>query len=347
MLKTALTQTYNRCEHCGRRLKLQPGAFINSTGARFLACRSCGHVNQSFIERVADQMREAGIPVPGELSAVTHLNNCSECGVEIQVSKDFTKVFCRRCGREWGRYQVEEINEEPISPELAGLIPIPPASDKDATSLENLLDANDVEYGTIYFAAKMVSSNDVLDTPDEQPNLGIKFFTSAFKEGWYEGELKRAKTDKDREKVKTKLDEATSVRGLTRQDWLAIHDGYIGYYVEQGNEIVVQREVEFSDTLFDPEASNYELGFGVGFQSKKKEVECLSLLAEFKTIHWANATPYKEKLYGKAAQAEEEQKQATSLTVDLVAQLERLSDMHQQGILSDEEFGAAKARLLS
>ena len=32
---------------------------------------------------------------------------------------------------------------------------------------------------------------------------------------------------------------------------------------------------------------------------------------------------------------------------DLTAQLQRLADLHQQGILSDEEFAAAKSRLIS
>ncbi|MBO0843791.1 MAG: SHOCT domain-containing protein [Nocardioides sp.] len=32
---------------------------------------------------------------------------------------------------------------------------------------------------------------------------------------------------------------------------------------------------------------------------------------------------------------------------DLTSQLQRLGDLHQQGILSDEEFAAAKSRLIS
>lgn len=32
---------------------------------------------------------------------------------------------------------------------------------------------------------------------------------------------------------------------------------------------------------------------------------------------------------------------------DLTSQLQRLADLHQQGILSDEEFAAAKTRLIS
>lgn len=32
---------------------------------------------------------------------------------------------------------------------------------------------------------------------------------------------------------------------------------------------------------------------------------------------------------------------------DLTAKLQRLGDLHQQGILSDEEFAAAKSRLIS
>lgn len=36
-----------------------------------------------------------------------------------------------------------------------------------------------------------------------------------------------------------------------------------------------------------------------------------------------------------------------SVTVDLVAELQKLGDLKAQGVLSDSEFAAAKARLLS
>src|SRR5262245_12338559 len=38
--------------------------------------------------------------------------------------------------------------------------------------------------------------------------------------------------------------------------------------------------------------------------------------------------------------------QAAPAEDDLTAQLQRLGDLHQQGILSDEEFAAAKSRLI-
>jgi hypothetical protein len=47
-----------------------------------------------------------------------------------------------------------------------------------------------------------------------------------------------------------------------------------------------------------------------------------------------------------APQAEDEPAQAASPEDDLTAKLQQLATLHSQGVLSDEEFSAAKAKVL-
>jgi hypothetical protein len=50
---------------------------------------------------------------------------------------------------------------------------------------------------------------------------------------------------------------------------------------------------------------------------------------------------------GQQAQAQKQTQQATAPTKDVTVELQKLADLHNSGVLSDEEFAAAKKKLLS
>lgn len=50
---------------------------------------------------------------------------------------------------------------------------------------------------------------------------------------------------------------------------------------------------------------------------------------------------------GQVAQEPEYYDEAPAATPDLTAQLQQLADLHTSGVLSDEEFASAKAKLLA
>jgi hypothetical protein len=60
----------------------------------------------------------------------------------------------------------------------------------------------------------------------------------------------------------------------------------------------------------------------------------------------ADAAAYEQQQQAAAAQAAPQQAVATPAPADPVAELERLGQLKAQGVLSDEEFAAAKAKLL-
>jgi len=67
---------------------------------------------------------------------------------------------------------------------------------------------------------------------------------------------------------------------------------------------------------------------------------------------YAQEAAYQQQQYSQAAAAQQpqvvyEQAPAAPAGPDLTAQLQQLADLHTQGVLSDEEFAAAKQKLLS
>lgn len=121
-LKTSATYMYHRCAKCGRRLKYKPGAWIGTTGERFTTCRSCGYLNASLMEKVVESLIEEGYEVSGVTEGVLDLPQCLDDGIELQVSNDFTKVFCSACGREWDRASIADEIERLASLRDRGLI---------------------------------------------------------------------------------------------------------------------------------------------------------------------------------------------------------------------------------
>jgi hypothetical protein len=60
----------------------------------------------------------------------------------------------------------------------------------------------------------------------------------------------------------------------------------------------------------------------------------------------ADAAAYQEQLAAQQAQQAQAAVAGAAGGSDLTAQLNQLAQLHQSGILSDEEFAAAKAKLL-
>ncbi len=83
ILKASLdTKHYgNRCDRCGRRLKLRPGGLILwPLGGRFTECRSCGHENEGLLERAgitAEMLESAGISAGPR--NIVDLGECMGC----------------------------------------------------------------------------------------------------------------------------------------------------------------------------------------------------------------------------------------------------------------------------
>jgi len=50
--------------------------------------------------------------------------------------------------------------------------------------------------------------------------------------------------------------------------------------------------------------------------------------------------------YEQQAQLQEAQQQAAAPATDTTAELKKLADLHEQGVLTDEEFAASKKKLL-
>ena len=322
-LKTSLEHRENRCDQCGRRLKLQPGAILFSIGQmpRFYTCRSCGYENPSLWEKVADGLTAAGFTIPGIEENVTDLGECLGCGVELQVSRDFTKVFCNMCGRTWDRYEFEDLMGGPISPILAGKIALKFDSSKNAIALDELLEENDHESGNPYLVLALKEKDSFESMP-----LG-KGLLASFKAGLNEGK-------------NSKNGEAKSKDSY----FLAVYDDCTIFY-ESRNGVFSFKECKF-DQMFSAIGDERELPFSQEVFTSKALNEYFDLLDRFKVIHQANLNPYAKELFGTALKKADEQNQPNS-EPSLADELKKLADLKSEGLLTDEEFAAAKSALLN
>jgi hypothetical protein len=310
ILKASLDPTHygNRCDRCGRRLKLRPGGLILwPLGGRFTECRSCGHENEGLLERAGitqEMLESAGIPT-GQ-SNIVDLGECMGCEVEVQVSRDFTKIFCRRCGREWDRYQWEEDQGYALSPALAGLIPLKPDASRAAKKLVALQEANDIDASTPYLVIKL-------------SEIVGKSAMQMFKEGW-----------------NSKKSADTPVR------FVAVCEDHVALYTF-GSETHAVTEIMYSD-LFAIE--DWPLPFN-DILDVNEQSKLANMLLEFLGIFRANAAPYTKEVYGLAAQEIENSQRDFSSQQSITQELEKLVDPHTRGLLDAEEFASAKRILLN
>lgn len=310
ILKASLDPTHygNRCDSCGRRLKLRPGGLILwPLGGRFTECRSCGHENEGLLERAGitlEMLDSAGIPTGSR--NIVDLGECMRCEVEVQVSRDFTKIFCRRCGREWDRYQWEEDQGYALSPGLAGLIPIKPDTSRAAKKLIALQEASDIDASTPYLVIKL---SEIVGKSNMQ----------LFKEGWNSNKnagapLRFVAVCEDHVALYTFDSETHSVTEIMHSDLFAIEDW----------------PLPFKDILDANEQS-----------------KLANMLLEFVGIFQANSTPYTKEIYGLAAQEIDNSQQKVPVGQSITQELEKLVDLHTRGLLNAEEFASAKRILLN
>lgn len=322
-LKSSREHRENRCDQCGRRLKLQPGAILFSIGKmpRFYTCRSCGYENPSLWEKVADELIAAGFTIPGIEENVTDLGACLGCGVELQVSRDFTKVFCNVCGRTWDRFEFEDLMGGPISPMLAGKNALKFDSSKNAIALDELLEENDHESGNPYLVLSLKEKDSFESIP-----LG-KGLLASFKAGLNEGKASKHGEPKSRDAF-----------------FLALYDDCTTFY-ENRNGVFSFNECKF-DQIFSAMSDELELPFSQEIFTSKALNEYFDLLDRLKVIHQANLTPYAKELFGTALKKADVQGQSNNKP-SLADELKKLADLKSEGLLTDEEFAAAKSALLN
>jgi DNA-directed RNA polymerase subunit RPC12/RpoP len=321
-LKTSATFLDNRCAECGRRLKYKPGAWITSTGERFRTCRSCGYENPSLWQKVAENLAEAGYDTPDVTEGVLDLPQCLGDGTELQVSRDFTKVFCATCGREWDRYEFEDLMGYPLSPQLAGAIPLRIDDSKTARKLEKLLTDAEIDTSSPYLVLEVIEQGSPLDAPLWKVLVG---------------EFKKGIAETSDDKKETAKSEATH--------YLAIYADSIAHYIWADQNLKVN-QVSF-DTLFANAEEPVAIPFNVRPWKSQGEA-VIRLLTTFKNIYIANSAPYKAPLFGSAA------READALQVSnqgqkpssLSDELEKLASLKERGLLADDEFEAAKSKLL-
>ena len=332
-----LAQSPNRarCFYCGKRMKFATGGLIGFAG-REEFCRACG--------REAPELSEVLDLTPEEWALIESYNpdkfpdipECLGCGVKLQVSGDGTKVFCMRCGREWERFEFEDIMGEPIAIGQLGMIPLPFDTSRTAQKLQEKLDAAGVDSASPFIVVEDFSD----PSPEEKERIaGMK-------------------------------------PKPQRTAYVALYSDYLAKYVITGDQITVD-ERTYADLVPGDDLESYQAPFSIalGRKDKKNFDQCLFDLLHSFVI---NKKPYAAVLFGTAArdaalQAEaastvaghgshapaesavdHSQAQATSSTGgseqrsgdDMVAQLERLFELHKAGAFTEEEYATAKARLL-
>lgn len=328
-LKAASSHKHNRCDNCGRRLKLHPGGLI-LLAPRFTTCRSCGFDNPSLLEKVAETLSAAGYDIAFD-GGYSELPQCLNCGVELQVSRDFTKVFCRTCGREWSVPDFEDIMGGPLAAKLAGVLPIRPDESKLAKELLAFLDEQNLDYSTPYLVLPLAFKVEIQPGAKSGSRAETKSFFKIFSDGFKEGladskpKAKVAKTPKD-------------------VVYLAIFEEYLGKYSSINGAVKVE-EAQFSE-LFKQNQDSIDPGFEITFLNKRSQSEYNSLLNELRTIFLAHQSPYQEVLFGKAKAEVKRSLQAQVQGESIAEQIQKLADLRNQGLLTESEFTAAKAKLL-
>jgi hypothetical protein len=359
--KLGLTHRHNRCTECGRRLKFTPGAILIGPAIgpqRFQTCRSCGFENPTLTQKVAESLESQGYEL-GDSEGSPNLPECFNCQKELLLSKDFTKAFCCKCGGAWDRFTIEEIFGYPLSPHLAGQIPIAPDNSNEAKELELLISNSDIDSGTAYRVIRVVPSD---DTSQEDMSLSeivaknfkqeMSGFPKEFKETLVAQWTAPIKFVRKIGRKETKDDTETK-EGISQRigaQYVAVYEDYIAHYIWDGENLEVS-EVSYADIFMDASAP-LVIPFAVVTKSNKQYPDFMKFWAQFWVIYRSNLEPFKEILFGDKARAENE-RLANEVPpgvfgqVSLATELEKLAQLRSQGLLTDEEFQNAKSRLLS
>lgn len=275
------------------------------------------------MEKVAEDLAADGYDM-SVIEGVLDMPQCLGDGTELQVSRDFTKVFCYVCGKEWDRFEFEDIMNAPLSPQLAGAIPIATDNSKLARRLDALLQESDVDAGTPFLVMEAIEVGSAKDV-----SLGKGLF-AAFKQGLEEG----------------KSGSRSSEKVIEPNHYLAIYADCLAHYTWNGQSMAVN-ELSFDDFFADPSAV-IELPFSARPLVKSQTKEAVDLLAALRAIHIANSRPYSPELYGTAARDAQEKQSSVSAPIpsSFVEELRSLAELRSSGFLTEDEFQTAKAKLL-
>jgi len=232
------------------------------------------------------------------------------CGVGLLVSRDFTKVFCSTCGREWGRAELES-DLGSIDPRLAGELPFPPDQSALALQLEELLEQKKIDSGTIYFTTELRA-----DAGIDSKGL-VSVIRESFLEGWRQN--RGTQPAKQNSTPKTP----------TMRKILAVHEECIAIYTVCGDDVQVS-EHKFDEELRVVLSTKSEL------QKYRQVVNSLAV------IESANRQPHQS-----ASQFSKNTEASSNLSIgSLAGEIERLLRLKETGVLTEEEFQIAKSKLL-
>lgn len=333
-----LAQSPNRarCHYCGKRMKFASGGLVGFAG-REEFCRACG--------REAPELSELLDLTPEEWALIESYNpdkfpdipECLGCGVKLQASADGTKVFCMRCGREWERFEFEDIMGAPIALGQFGMIPLPFDTSRTAQKLQERLDSAGVDSGSPFIVVEDFSD----PSPEEKERLaGMK-------------------------------------PKPQRNAYVALYSDYLARYVITGDQIIVdERPYADLVPGDDLESYKAPFSIALGRKDKKNFDQYLFDILHSFVINKKPYAPvlFGTAARDAALQAEDastaskpssraNSESATEHSVaevmsrhgshderavdDMVTQLERLFELHKAGAFTEEEYAMAKARLLS
>lgn len=335
ILMKILAQSPNRarCYYCGKRMKFATGGLIGFAG-REEFCRACGRPAPSLGDIVDLTPEEWALiesynPDPDHFPTIPE---CLGCGVKLQVSADGTKVFCMRCGREWERFEFEDIMGAPIALGQLGMIPLPFDTSRTAQKLQEKLDAAGVDSGSPFIVVEDFSD----PSPEEKDRIsGMK--------------------PKPR-----------------RNAYVALYPDYLAKYVITGDQITVDErpyadlvpgddlesyQAPFSIALGRKDKKNFDQYlfdilhsfvinkrpyaapelFGTAARDAALQAEAVGAAAEPSSTATSESAAKSTNSQGHSDQRSAD---------DMVAQLERLFELYKAGAFTEEEYATAKARLL-
>lgn len=269
-------------------------------------CRACGREAPPLNEVLDLTPEEWALIESYNPDKFPDLHECLGCGVKLQVSRDGTKVFCMSCRREWERFEFEDILGHAIPFEWLGLIPLEFDQSRSTKKLQEKLDAHGIDSSTPYLVA----------------------------DNYHQRER-----DENGKKIKRKWSEIPFY-------YVALYSDYVAEY-EVINETVTAREFAYADFVKSDDLTELELPFETSITSdRKKFYQYLTYLVN---SYLLNLEPYSPpELFGTAARdaALNAQTATPEPSETLAAQLGQLFELHKIGALTDEEYAAAKAKLL-
>lgn len=287
------TQSDGKCFYCGRRLKY--ANWIVSE-RRMPYCRACGREQPSkarFLDVVNAMTEDHSIPTNTDVGEAP-FGQCTVCAQEqwapkhLQLSRDRTKIFCRRCASQWPCDEVAHVYPQGIPEELEDWMPIGPDRSETAQSVGKYLSRFKIDVAN----ALMVV---VDETEAEVEQVGRKSYYRRF--------------------IAVHADETWEIR-LT----------------ESGADSTVSKIKDLmSDRTVTP----------VPVSSSAHETYS-RLMMDLANMHVANEEPWPEP----DPNSRWRPRSQRDSSLEQIEALERLADLLDRGIITQDEFETQKARVL-